>query len=260
MVLKLIKIRPWLLLLLLISACKVEEQYNTIYPKEYFPAFPGSYWVYSNGVTKTTHRFYQIHTVNGEDVYVPEYDGKTVVEYFVGGKEIINFNGLAWNVGSFDGMDISREIINYDTTLFIVQFPYNDTAFCDTIITEIIPADTSYALREVASCDGFGYCDTLLVNCINDTCDTVFYALFEDIVPQDTIIYDTLITNCDSITQYNSVIVVKEFVASLDELDCWFYKEYYAKDVGLVKREVASCSDSTAYITEFELIKHHINK
>jgi hypothetical protein len=53
---------------------------------------------------------------------------------------------------------------------------------------------------------------------------------------------------------------VKEFVASLDEVNCWFYKDYYAKDIGLVKREVASCSDSTAYITEFELLKYHINK
>ena len=246
--------------ILVLFSCKEEEQYDTILPKEYFPAYPGSYWVYSNGVTKTTDVFYQLHYINGEDVYVPEYDGKTVVEYLVGGKEIINFEENVWTVGEFDAMDVYRQIINFDTALYITQFPYND--LCDITYVEItsIPIDTLYHIIEVPDCDNYEFCDTILTNCDAGGCDTIYYTFTEEIIYQDTLIIDTLITNCDSISFYDSVIVVKEFVSSLDEIDCWFYKDYYARNIGLIKREVASCSDSTAYITEFELVKYHINK
>lgn len=244
-------------------ACKKEQNYETLFPEEYFPAYPGSYWVYSNGITKTTEAYYRLHTVNSEDVYVPVYDGKIVNGYSVGNKEIINFNGSAWQVGEFDGMEIYREIIDLDTSLRIIQYPYNDPSYCDTIFEEVtsIPIDTTINLIEVNNCDGYFDCDTVLINCDNPhSCDTLYYALLEEIIYYDTTFIDTVLTNCDSITMYYDVIVVKEYVSNLDDLDCWFYKEYYAKDVGLVKREVASCSESTSNITEFELVRYHINK
>lgn len=248
---------------LLLLGCKKEPKYDTIFPEEYFPAYPGSYWVYTNGVTKTTEAYYRLHTVNSEDVYVPVYDGEIVNGYKVGNKEIINFNGYPWQVGEFDGMEIYREIVDQDTSLRIIQYPYNDSIHCDTLFENVtsIPVDTIINLIEVDDCDGYFDCDTALINCNNPhSCDTLYYALIEEIIYYDTAFIDTILYDCDSITMYNNVIVVKEYVSSLDELDCWFYKEYYAKDVGLVKREVAGCSDSTSYITEFELVKYEINK
>ena len=244
------------------AACKEEPQYDTLYPKAYFPAYPGSYWVYSNGVTKVTDAYYRLHTINTQDVYVPIYDGKVVIGYTVDDKQIINFDDASWKVDEFQDNNIYRKIVNLDTSLDIIQYPYHDSIHCDTIFEQYdsIPVDTIFSLVEVSDCNGSEYCDTVFVNCDTAGCDTLFYTLLEQIVYYDTLIVDTIISNCDSISHYDSVIVVREFTNSLDELNCWFTQEYYAKNVGLVKKEVSSCSDSTATITEFELVKYFINK
>jgi len=251
------------MLALLLTSCKEEPGYDTIYPKAYFPAYPESYWVYSNGVTKTTDAYYSLQTINGSDYYVPIYDGMVVNGYQIGNKEIINFSGSPWKVGGFFDEDVYREIINFDTAITVKLFPYIDSLYCDTIFEthNQIPIDTSINLVQVSNCDNYPFCDTVLINCDNPHfCDTLFYAYIYEIEYLDTLVVDTIITNCNSFAYYDSVIVVKEYVNSLDAQDCWFYKDYYAKNIGLVKREVASCSDSTDYITEFELIKYHIRK
>ncbi|NOZ47790.1 MAG: hypothetical protein GXO79_13565 [Chlorobi bacterium] len=262
---KLFKNNIWLIagILFLITGCIKEAKYETLYPKAYFPAYPGSYWIYSNGQTKTTDAYYRLHTINSTDYYVPVYEGEIVNGYKVGDKEIINFDGNPWVVGSFDDGNILRKIETLDTTILITQFPYYNSTLCDTILEEIteIPIDTLLNLVQVISCDGYENCDTVLINCDDPhACDTLYYTLTEEIVYYDTTFTDTIITGCDSISIYDSVIVVKEYSANMDELNCWFYKDYYAKNIGLVKREVASCSDSTGFITEFELVKYHINK
>ena len=55
------------------------------------------------------------------------------------------------------------------------------------------------------------------------------------------------------------MIVVKEYIDGLDADTCWIAKEYYAKNIGLIKREIGSCGDSAATLTDFELVRYFIN-
>ncbi len=59
---------------------------------------------------------------------------------------------------------------------------------------------------------------------------------------------------------YKSVYRVTEFLESLDDTDHWNIREYYAKNVGLVKVEVNNPHDSLGCVVQKELRSYFINK
>ncbi|MBR6082262.1 MAG: hypothetical protein IKP62_04985, partial [Salinivirgaceae bacterium] len=59
---------------------------------------------------------------------------------------------------------------------------------------------------------------------------------------------------------YKSVYRVTEFLESLDDTDHWNIREYYAKNVGLVKVEVNNPHDSADFVVQKELRSYFINK
>ncbi len=197
-----------ILLLLLISvlafSCAKDEEPPFIYPKSYFPAFPGSYWIYTNGETKTVAPDYCLHSYQqgivspdfSDDAYVPRIGQQYVYEYSITQnsttyplKKLLSekFDD-SWVVNDWDGNEIKRKVVSVDDTINIDQYPY-----------------------------------------IND-----------------------------SVTVYSPVIEVIEF--SSNEGDTlWFSKEYYAKNIGLIRRDINISHDSINAVVEFELVKCLIN-
>lgn len=259
-------------------SCKDEPEPETIYPEDYFPVYPGSWWLYSNGEKKTTSSGYVLHAYEDDiaspyetvESFVPYWDGHYVYGYSITQnstefplKTLLKETGSDWIVGRFEGNNIYRKRILKNVSIDIVQYPYNDPANCDTSeieVTETIVTDTLWELVQVPECADAENCDTVF---IEDPENGIIYPLFFEwqtiYESYDTIYIETIIV-CDSIKAYDSVIVVKEYIDGLDADTCWVCKDYFAKNVGLIKRETGSCADSSATLTEFELVKYFINK
>ncbi|NOZ47789.1 MAG: hypothetical protein GXO79_13560 [Chlorobi bacterium] len=275
-----IKISVILLIsLTVLFSCKDEPIPETILPEKYLPVYPGSWWIYSNGETKTTGSSYVLNSYQDDiaspyetdKVFVPFWDGHYVYGYSITQNStefplkllLSEKKNTTWFVGRFEGRDIMRKTISKDISVSIVQYPYNNPVNCDTSFiekTETIVTDTSWELVPVDECSDADNCDTVFVE---DPDNGVIYPLFYEwntvYDSYDTTFIDTLIV-CDSIRMYDSVIVVKEYIEGLDEDTCWISKEYYAKNIGLIKREIGSCADSSASITDFEIVKFFINR
>ena len=223
------KIIPAALLLtgiwFLFATCEKEEEPEIVLPGDYFPVYPGSYWVYSNGKTIKCEANYQLHSyydnydnVQSKEKKVPVWDGRYVYKYKIYQnnvdapfKEILRESGSTWSIHNFDycpDCNVMREVISLNTTVDLNIAPYLEDFVCDTIFEET-----------------------------------------------DTIV------DCDSLISYDSVIVVKEYIdmEGLGE-DCWHLKEYYAKHHGLIKREIQDCTDTTisSPVTEFILLRDSI--
>ena len=258
-------------------SCTEEIEPETVLPEKYFPVYPGSWWLYSNGETKITDPGYVLHSYENdivspyetEEAFVPYWDGHYVYGYSITQnspefplKKLLNETiNKTWVVGRFEGHDIIRKTISKDISVNIVIYPYNDPSTCVTEYfdeTVTIELDTPYMeLVQVSNCSGNDYCDTVFVTNTTGVVDTLFYE-WQLFTTYDTIITHSL-TTCDSLRTYDSVIVVQEYIEALGSDNCWFTKEYYAKNVGLIKREIGSCADSSATLTDFELIRYFIN-
>jgi hypothetical protein len=265
-------------LLVALVSCKDDVETETIFPQEYFPVYPGSWWLYSNGELKTTGADYILHSFENdisspyttEEAYVPYWDGHYVYGYSITQnstefplKLLLNvINNTPWKVGRFEGNDILRKRIGNNIKVSIVQYPYNDPSTCITELVEVTRTfnlDTPYMdLLQVSNCSDPDICDTVFVTDTAGLVDTLFFE-WHLFTTYDSTFFES-ITTCDSIRTYDSVIVVKEYIDALDEDTCWFSKEYYAKNIGLIKREIGSCADSSATLTDFELIRYYINK
>lgn len=271
---------PGLILLfgiLFFNSCKEDPIPDTIYPKDYFPVYPGSWWLYSNGELKTTSSGYVLHVYEAdiaspyetEETFVPYWDGHFVYGYSITQnstefplKQMLHESkNEVWVVGRFEGVDILRKTTSKDISVDIVQYPYNDPENCDTLtdLIEVYVSDSTWEMGQVPTCANLENCDTVF---IEDPDNGIIYPLFYEwqmLYDYDTI-FDITIINCDSIRTYDSVIVVREYIEDLDFDTCWISKEYYAKNIGLIKREIGSCADGSVSMTDFEIIKYFINK
>lgn len=115
------------------SSCNQDDEIPYMFPKDYFPAYPESYWVYSDGsIVKVApgyhkHRYYEEleTTITTDDVYVPEIDGHYVYEYSITQddnriplKQLLSeSNGEDWQVGYWKNGEIRRQVIDKDTTV-----------------------------------------------------------------------------------------------------------------------------------------------
>lgn len=191
----------------LIVSCEPKAEPDFVYPLEYLPAYPGSYWIYNNGDQIVTSSSYVLHSYQSslsslettEEVYVPMYDGEYLYEYTITQnsteypvKKLLEetVGGNPWMVSDFNGEPTMRAV----------------TKSLDSIIISFPP-----------------YADPM-----------------------------------DSILVFKDVLVVVEYVDSLGE-DNWNLKEYYAKDVGLVRVEANNPYDTLNSIVIKELQQYKIN-
>lgn len=189
------------LLFFITSGCE-QEKYEYVFPEKYFPAYPESYWIYSNGTTVKVDPDYQEHHYypgvgivgKTEIVYVPRMEGQYVYGYKITQnstqvplKELLRTTKNAeWIVDYWNGTEIRRKVETIDTTI--------------TLNSKIDP-------------------------------------LNEDII--------------------DSVILVCEFIK---DNPVWIYREAYAPNIGLIRREINISDTSIVPHVEKELIKYFISK
>ena len=178
------------------AACGDGSDPQYITPDAYLPAFPGSYWDYTDG-TRLRATGYELHSYRPsttstdytDECYVPVWDGHYLYKYSIYQpsplypmKELLRAKGSAvWIVDENNGDKLKRS--------------------------------------EVAI-------DSLVVG--------------------------------DSV--YKDIYCVTEFIESLDNVDHWNTREYYAKNIGLVKVEVNNPHDTLGCVVQKELRHYFINK
>jgi hypothetical protein len=190
---------------------------DTIKPLEYFPAYPGSYWKYSNNATMRVSDQYMMYVYNSASYSAPpHYDTLVLPQlstegiYPVGGDSYMYINEYSRSKGS--------------------PSSYRDPAFAGILET------TEGKLFAIGGAfQG--------------------HAKAGQTIKTDTSIFI-------GTQQYEHVIVTVEFdyacryVGGLPVEECAYKREYYAKDIGLIKREIKD----SIFKTAFELVEYNINK
>ncbi|HON18674.1 MAG TPA: hypothetical protein PK990_05840 [Salinivirgaceae bacterium] len=194
--------------------------YDTIKPLEYFPAFPGSYWIYDNNDTLKVADHYEMYVFNSAG-YTAEPDYDTLILP----KLILN--------GIYNRPDTFAYVNGYSISK-AKESGYRDPAFKELLsLTEgaefiIGGADQGHRITGKT-------------------------------IKVDTTIYI-------GTTEYRNVIVTIQFDYACvlgpgnSPENCATLREYYAKDVGLIKRERKNFPINTDFVKDIELIKFLINK
>lgn len=182
--------------LAVLASCDKGSDPKYITPEAYLPAYPGSYWDYTDG-TRVRATNYELHNYRPsttspdytDECYVPIWDGHYLYKYSIYQssplyplKELLRAKGSSvWIVDENNGQKLKRSEV---------------------------------------------FVDSLAVG--------------------------------DSL--YKSVYCVTEFLENLDNTNHWNLREYYAKNVGLVKVEVNNPNDSADFVVQKELRSYFINK
>jgi hypothetical protein len=180
-----------------------ETDYPFIFPERYFPAYPESYWVYSNGTTVKVDPGYHKHfyykevgsTTQSEYAYVPRINNQFVYKYKITqNSTLVPLKTLlapgsvdAWTVDYWEDREVLRKV----------------TANAATVTLSL----------------GIG-----------ENNQTVF----------------------------DSVIMVVEYIGT-QKSENWKYRESYAPDIGLIRREINLSDTSVVPHIEMELVRYHIN-
>ena len=194
--------------------------FDTIKPMEFFPAYPGSYWIYDNNETLKVANQYEKYIYNSAGyTSEPEYDTLVLPKFIL--------NGI-YNQG--------------DTFAYLKEYSlskssssnYRDPAFKKLLsLTE----GSEFVIGEAVQ----GHKTT-----------------------GKTIKVDTSIFI--GTQKYENVIVIIQFDNSfLSEFaqtpeECAFLREYYAKNIGLIKREKRNYPMDTVFIKDIEITKYEINR
>lgn len=167
-------------ILSLMSCDKDEPQY--VFPKDYFPAYPESYWVYSNGTTIKVdpqyykHSYYsQINTnTTTQTVFVPRIDGDYVYQYSITQndnrvplKKLLSetYNDR-WIVGYWEGYSVYRMVVNksaivtlsdslpdgritFDSCIVVQEFLHKDTIDMPWMVRETYAPYVGLIKREL---------------------------------------------------------------------------------------------------------------
>lgn len=184
--------------------CEPEADPEFIYPKEYLPAYPGSYWDYTNGERILTSASYVSHSYeasissieNTGSVYVPMYNNEYLYEYTITQnsteyptmKLLEEKIGNPWTIRTINGEAVKRQMVAAPDSLIIPFPPYTN--------------------------------------------------------PSDSVFKD--------------ILVVVEFIDSLG-VERWNLKEYYAKNVGLVRVEANNPLDTLSEIVIKEIQAYKIS-
>lgn len=134
-----------------IASCLPEEEFNVLYPKDYFPAYPASYWTYNNGQTVKVDPGYFLHAYEDsigsnhktDEIYVPRIDEEYVYEYSITQnstrvplKKLLSENAgdPAWIVDYWNGKPVYRKTVATDNAITLRDTIYNmDTTYTNVI-------------------------------------------------------------------------------------------------------------------------------
>ncbi len=199
-----------ILSLLLVSAlafsgCEKESDPVYVTPKSYLPAYPGSYWDYTDGTRLKTASDYVQHqyqlapnsTDNSAVKLVPYYNSQYLYEYQVWQdvplfplKKLLSESATEnpWVVNEVNGVKIYRKTTRILDSLIVSYPPFNATS------------------------------------------DSIFYSVIE-------------------VVEYNDTLGVAR----------WNTREYYAKNVGLIRTDINNPFDSLGFVTVSTLQGYFIN-
>ncbi len=203
------------------SSSSPNSNTDTIFPKSYFPAYPGSWWIYSNGDTMKVDKYIDVKYCK----YDYKYQPPVYEEY------------------------IFPQIINKKI------FPGNDTAIVHTVYVK------GYS---ISTCGGT--CGSYFVPILCDpsgNCGEGYWDSFSGHKwAMITWKNDTSI-NINS-TTYNNTLITLQWDAGYFGYDVaqshWMAREFYSKDIGLIRRDEKNTPFDTTFTTSFSLINYHINK
>lgn len=195
--------------------------YDTIIPLNYFPAFPGSYWIYDSNDTLKVANQYEEYIFNSAGfTAVPDFDTLFLP------KLILN--------GVFNPTDTFAYVNGYSISKAKKGSHYRDPAFKGLL-----------SLNEGSQFSiGGSFQGHKIIG--------------------KTIKVDTTISI--GTVEYKNVIVTIRFDRACElglgvtPEECAYLREYYAKDVGLIKREVRSSITNTDFVKDIELVKYEIIK
>jgi len=138
----------------LLTSCTKEDALTIVYPKEYLPAYPGSWWVYSNGERVTVQPEYVAHSyqpsINSNDYtsekLVPCIDGNYLYEYSITQystlypiKKLLeeSVSQKPWIVNEVNGEIIYRQTIKKLDSMYIYK-PSFGTPVVDTLFKSVL--------------------------------------------------------------------------------------------------------------------------
>lgn len=193
--------------------------YDTIRPLDYFPAFPGSFWIYSNSDTLKVANNYEKYIYNSSEYdELPDYDTLVLPKLILNG--IYNPN---------------------DTFAFVYKYSLSKSSkssYRDYALKVILSETEGTRFYITSAWDG--HCNTV-ITVKKDTSIIVQGKQYDKVIM--TMQYDDYWTN-----------------QGVSRNKCAYLKEYYAKGVGLIKREERNYPINTVFLTAFELTKYKINK
>ena len=179
-------------------ACRKDEfvDYKIIEPLQYFPVYPGSFWIYNTGDTMKIYDAYQ---------------SSGIIEYSQKGEETILVLPKL----------IANQTFN-NTDVFINEYSYIGTS--NWRFLSLIEGE-QYAISN-------------------------YYQGHQQF--RKTIKVDTSIIIGNRV--YQDVIIIAEYESACGYGEgCYELKDYFAKDVGLIKREYKNWQDSLFYsVSELE--------
>jgi len=194
--------------------------YDTIKPLEYFPAFPGSYWIYDNNDTLKVADQYKMYIFNTAGYSaIPVYDTLILPKLILNG--VFNPPDTFAYVKEYSISKSSRS--NYRDPVFKGILSLNEGS-------EFVIGAASHGHR----------------------------------ITGKTIKVDTTIFIGSN--EYRNVIITIHFdYACVNSTggtpeECASVREYYAKNIGLIKRERRNYPVETDFIKEIGLIKYEIKK
>lgn len=160
---------------LFLISCSDETELDVVYPRSYFPAFPGSWWTYTNGERSLVDPSYQPNSyqpdINSsawtDEKLVPYIDGAYLYEYsitqmsteFPIKKLLAESVTTEWVVNHVNGEDILRKSIAkldtfylaHDSSLYkkvVVVVEYQETLGINKWNTKEYYADSVGLIRQ----------------------------------------------------------------------------------------------------------------
>ncbi len=159
----------WVLLISL-TGCKKDTETVYVLPKDYLPAYPQSFWDYSNGQRVLVASTYQSHSYQDKinspaytaTKYVPVIDGRYLYEYSIYQnstayplKELLSeSSGASWVINELNNEKVYRAVISQSDAIDITLLQSSgtkDTTFSDVItVVEYLESlgQDAWSLRE----------------------------------------------------------------------------------------------------------------
>lgn len=126
-----------------------EPTYDTLFPKDYFPAWPGSQWVYNDTDTVKVNAEFELvewtdeYGLNAQTKWVPRISSTAVREYEISGViDVINLKGRIisdsenegdnWSDFAVTGNSRLNAIINTDTSITV-----NEVVFDNVLVVRV---------------------------------------------------------------------------------------------------------------------------